>query len=134
MNRTVHVPRITADLWTGTDDAGEELRDPSWPDVEAWIRRLDGKAHTMVTLEGIGSKHLTIGGGAGRYVVYAAMEELLRTLCAGPGTESKISLFIGGQEGDYPDHIVVDTEIALRAAKAFFETGRLDETLRWEDK
>ena len=51
-----------------------EVENPSWPEIEAAIRRLDGDSYSLLLL-GIGPAevpHMAIGGGdQGRYIVYA---------------------------------------------------------------
>jgi hypothetical protein len=43
-----------------------------------------------------------------------------------------VTLFIGGQEGEYPADTVVDFKSALAAATTYAESGILRSDLRWE--
>jgi Immunity protein Imm1 len=76
---------------------------------------------------------MTIGGGGGdQYVVYATFDGVrFFTLVSRNQSQSKIRLFIGGQEGDYPTQIVVDRQLALAAAKRFASSGEIDQALQW---
>jgi hypothetical protein len=42
-----------------------------------------------------------------------------------------VTLFVGGQDGPFPDNTVVNVTLALRAAKAFAETGQPDPSCKW---
>jgi Immunity protein Imm1 len=112
---------------------GGHISRPSWTDIEAAVKNLDGKKFTMVTVEGTGGAHLTIGGGtSGKYVVYATFDRIqFFTLATHGKGETKVPLFVGGQEGEYPENIVVDSTLALAAAKSFADFGRLDSNLFW---
>jgi hypothetical protein len=57
----------------------------------------------MLTIVGDGESHLTIGGGAGQYVVYAAFDnEVFWNLFRPQDASGRIILVGGGQEGDFP--------------------------------
>jgi hypothetical protein len=49
-------------------------------------------------------------------------------------SQSKVFLFIGGQEGDYEKEIVVNLDLALAAAKFFADHGDLaNPSLQWRN-
>jgi hypothetical protein len=64
------------DFGMSNRDQGTTVESPSWPEIQERIARLDARGHTMVTLAGEGEAHLTIGGGAGRYVVYVTRDNM----------------------------------------------------------
>jgi hypothetical protein len=131
----MYVVSMTTDSWTGTDSSDEEIVNPSWSDIEARIVGLDAAKYTMVTLRGDDPAYLVVGGGVGKYVVYATFDNnQFLAVCSKTESNSRTLLYIGGQEGDYPDNIVVDASLALTAAKTFFESGQLDKSLRWQNK
>ena len=78
---------------------------------------------------------MAVGGGDERFVVYATSDnEEFHNLIGSGDPNRTSSLFVGGQEGDYPAHTIVDIDQALAAAKTFAETGKLDAELRWESQ
>ena len=129
------VPTLHGDRWSGADDASWQVVDPTWDDAQQAIERLDATVFTLVTIGGPGEQHLTIGGGSGRYVVYATFDnwDFWNLLGANPDG-APILLNAGGQEGDYPARQVVDKDRALRAARTFFTSLQLDPTLQWEQQ
>jgi hypothetical protein len=108
---------------------------PSLEEVEAAIKRLDGKRHTIVTIDGTDRAHMAVGGGGdGQYIVYASFDnERFFTLKSAERSDSKVLLLVGGQDGDYPKSIVVGLPLALAAAKTFAETGQIDPKLLWQE-
>lgn len=118
------------------DSDPAELQNPTWLDIEAAIRRLDGDTCSLVTL-GIGPSpvpHMAIGGGeAGKYIVYTTPDNLsFHTLINPQAPPGKCHLVAGGQRGDYDLKICVSLSEALRAARAYAETGAHDPALTWE--
>jgi hypothetical protein len=126
---------IHGDNWRGVLNDEWHVDDPSWDDVSHAIQRLDAETLTIVTIQGPGEQHLAVGGGAGRYVVYATFDgcdffNLLTVACDG----GMVLLNAGGQEGDYPARQIVDVDQARAAAKAFFVGRQLEPSLRWEQQ
>jgi Immunity protein Imm1 len=87
----------------------------------------------MVTLGAGGESHLTVGGGSSnRYVVYLTFDNLhFLNLLSRDRADKMVTLFVGGQDGPFPDNTVVDLTLALRAAKAFAQTGQPDPSCKW---
>jgi hypothetical protein len=131
----MYVRNLTTDKWHDTSDEGRDIGRPTWADIEAAIRQLDGRVYTLAIIGGEGEAHLAVGGGSeGRYIVYATFDNWnFRTLTSAATESSKIYLFIGGQEGDYPSNIVVSLQSALQAARTFAELGQIDASLSWRD-
>jgi hypothetical protein len=123
----------------GPDDANPaEQQNPTWPDIERAIRRLDGDGCSMVSL-GIGPPpvpHMAIGGGEnGKYIVYATEDNQKFLTLVNPGAPAgKCLLVAGGQRGEYDLRICVDLSAALEAAREYAESGQLATTLTWESK
>jgi hypothetical protein len=124
---------IRGDSWRGVLNDGWQVDNPSWDDVKKAIQRLDAKTYTIVTIQGPGEQHLAVGGGAGRYVVYATFDNFAfwNLLNAAVG-DGMALLNAGGQEGDYPVGQIVDLTQAQTAARAFFIGLQLEPSLRWE--
>lgn len=118
------------------DSDRDEMLNPDWLTIEAAIRRLDADSCSLVVL-GIGDPpvpHMAIGGGdQGRYVVYATNDNLTFYKAVNPKAGiGKCDLVAGGQLGSYDLRLCVGLDEALRAAKAYAETGSLDRSLTWE--
>lgn len=146
----MYITRLSSDEW---DEAGKHyepqaVEQPGPTEVEAALRRLDGKRWTVVTLEASDEQFMGVGGGSeGRYLVYVcgeepgaadedSGEEVIDVLLA-PDAEhipadAEAKLHIGGQETAHPLRHCVDLATALRAANTYAATGTLDPALRWE--
>lgn len=84
----------------------------------------------MLTIQGPGEQHLAVGGGSGRYVVYATFDNCdFLNLLAATVDDGSVLLNAGGQEGDYSARQIVDLTQAEKAARAFFAGLRLDPRL-----
>ena len=125
--------RIRGDRWDGVLNHEWDVDRASVEDFDRALDRLDARIYTMLTIEGSGEQHLTIGGGAGRYVVYATFgnEEFWNLLC-GKSATGTILLNAGGQEGDFPATQVVSKEQAGAAGRVFLDACQLDPTQQWE--
>ncbi len=125
---------LAVDRWNGTKNEETEIVAPTVHEIEQAIRDLDASVRTLVTVGAGGDVHMAIGGGAGRYLVYATYDnQTFHSLVdLSAGSRGSQLLFVGGQEGDYPGHQVVGMELAIRAARAFAEAGMLDPELHWE--
>ncbi|HEX6356202.1 hypothetical protein [Actinophytocola sp.] len=103
--------------------------------VAGLVRMLDGDRHTLVTLSPGGEAHMAIGGGADTgLVVYTTSDNLVfhRLRTGSPRPAGTISLFAGGQPGDYDSHYVATIEEALVAATRYAERGELADEFHWD--
>ena len=87
------------------DSAARTTPNPTWEDIEAAIRRLDGNTCTLLCL-GIGKPpvpHMGIGGVEdGCYVVYCTLDKrTFHKLIDAQAPVGKRVLTAGGQRGDY---------------------------------
>jgi hypothetical protein len=132
----MYATALSTDYWQGVRCDGSDIANPSPEDIEAAIKALDGKHRSTVTIRGNDVAHLAVGGGTGgQYVVYATFDNTrFFTLMSAEQSESKVLLLIGGQEGGYPNSIVVNLPLAMAAAKSFAETGQIDPTLQWRSE
>jgi hypothetical protein len=132
----MYASELVTDYWQGLELTQERVANPSWDCIETAIRRLNGKEHTIATVRGEREAHMAIGGGKdGQYVVYATFDNLkFFTLASKWNAQTKIELVAGGQEGEYPDNIVVGVDRAIAAAKEFSEDGALNFALWWLEK
>jgi hypothetical protein len=130
----MYVVEMFADSWDGIEQSGTILSNPSWEDVDAAIRKLNGKKFTIVRLQGKDEAHMAIVGGAhGRYIVYATFnnEEFFNLVSAEKATGS-ILFFIGGREQDLPMETVVDVDLVFKAVTTFVECGEFESNLQWK--
>ena len=124
---------LTYDRWVGNRDQPMTVDGPAWPAIQERIARLDAREFTMVTLAGEGEAHMAIGGGAGRYVVYATRDNMSFDNLVDPARGAAMERVVaGGQEGEYPARQVVSLEKALEAAREYAETGTSSAGLQWE--
>jgi hypothetical protein len=123
-----------AALLTHDDSGNADVEVPLADDssvVEEHVRSLNGDRRTLVTLIG-GEAHLAVGGGDAGFVVYATFDnETFHTLVSPDAAAGEVEVVAGGQPGVYERRQVVSLEMALRAAKAFAETGTLAPGLTW---
>lgn len=121
----------------------KEIDSPSWDDVERAIESLDGERHTIVMLAPApplgppdGDHHMAVGGGkGGKYVVYMTLDNLHFGNLVAPEFEGDVAVVrqtIGGQEGEYAVSQCVSRQLALKAARKYFETGERAE-LEWRE-
>ncbi|MBC7701784.1 Imm1 family immunity protein [Aquabacterium sp.] len=130
-----YVNRMISDSWTGIFCDENETSMPTAEDIERAVQKLDAKTRTIVSLYGVDGAYLTIGGGAGQYIVYAsASDEQLWNLVVDVDENQSgfVLLNAGGQEGDFPVRQVVAKAHAIQAARTFFRAGELDSSLNWE--
>jgi hypothetical protein len=132
-NKVVNVRRILGDHWEGVLNREWSIDEASSADLDRALDQLDALTYTMVTIQADGERHLTIGGGAGQYVVYATFdnEEFWNLLRSQP-TVGTVLLNAGGQQGDFPTAHVVDKEQARAAGRAFLDACHLDPTQQWQ--
>jgi hypothetical protein len=129
---------LTMCRWDGCARSDTEIQAPDWPSVEKAIRELNNQNRNDVYL--IPNSHdretyLAVGGGAGRYLVTGSVQsERFPTLIhpKKPPTPKEL-LVVGGQEGDYPGNWIVDLEMALQAARVFYESGNFGDGMNWQE-
>lgn len=110
--------------WIKTDRG----RPPSWEEIEAAIRQLDGKKKTEVSIAGEGEAHMSISGGNGIYLVDATPNnDLFYSLRNPEGpSEEEVQVVSGGQLDTVSLAEVVPLEMTLIAARTFAENGEFD--------
>jgi hypothetical protein len=120
------------DFWNGPVYDEHEIEAPEWPHVEMAVRGLDADQRTIVRLIGKNDVELLIGGGSGRFIITAVIDDdkHVSARAAGPSGED-IELTVGGQTGVYSSQIVWDLDTALRASRVFWRDNVLDPELPW---
>src|ERR1041384_581937 len=118
------------------------IANPTWIDVEREIVALDGRQQTLVTLSPAapkggpdGDHHMAIGGGSeGQFIVYITEDNLNFWNLTDPnrrGAEQNVRMNIGGQEDEYQEEQLVSREMAISAARRYFEDGGRAPELAW---
>jgi hypothetical protein len=124
-----------ADEWQDRTDHGTGMANPTWNQVRQAIAALDGKRKTMLTIaDSKGSDHymLVAGQWDGRCLVNATKDNLDFSSLVDPARSSnKLTLYVGGQDGEYEERKCVPLAWAVEAAQHFYETGELKSTMNW---
>ena len=129
----MYATNISWDDWQAGRSNEHKKPQPNQSDIEAAVRRLDSRQYTIVIVEGRGEAHLAVGGGGGKYVVYATFDNRrFINLLGDTGLMGTEELLIGGQIGDYPVARIVDRSRAMTAALTFARNGQLDPNFEWE--
>ena len=129
------VSDLSTEKWVGNRNESELIENPSWSQIEAAMRELDGKSKTLVTLGADDETYMSIGGGeGGKYIVTVTFDNLNFHVLIEPSKPDETEkLVVGGQEGVYPAKMCVDLLRCLLAARTFTETGKLEPLLAWEE-
>ena len=96
----------------------------SLADIEAAVHRLDGKRHTLMSVELPSGKTMTIGGGPDRFIAEVADDETSRWAAVDPtaGDES-MDLIVGGSLVNYPARVCIGLQTVLTAVRTFVSEG-----------
>lgn len=130
------VSNLSIENWVASLDEGNLIESPAWSQIEQAIRELDGKTKTLVTLGADDECYMCIGGGeSGKYIVNVTFDNISFHNLVDPSKADAIAkLVVGGQEGDYSLKMCVNLENALLAAQTFTESGKLENSLFWEEE
>jgi hypothetical protein len=124
---------ISGDRWEGLHGEGWDAEESSPQEFERMLLRLDAKQYTMLTIAAEDPTHLMIGGGNGKYVVYATFDNFdFWNLMRREPASGKVEIYIGGQDGDFSANQVVDLEQARSAGLVFLASVELDPTQEWK--
>jgi len=120
------------------------ISNATWADVEREISALDARTETLVMLAPsppkgapVGERHMAIGGGGGgRFIIYTTEDNLSFWNLIDPkrqGDRRNVHMLIGGQEGDYREEQFVSRDLALQAARQYFQDGKRAMDLTWTE-
>lgn len=134
----MYIAEASYDNWENGKDFGDQINMPSWNDIEWMISNLNGDNKTEVVFGNDEEEfYMCVGGGSDdRYIVYISFdeEEKLFNLRDVQKREDKEEfLVVGGQEGRFDANECVSKDLAMKAAKYFFENLRPHPDLKWVD-
>lgn len=125
--------KLSTENWVGNRNEGTLNEVQTWAKIKSAIEELDAKQKTLMTIEADGETHMAVGGGLGKYVVYATFDNVSFYNLVDPSKSHDLeTLVVGGQTGVYPARMCVDQQTALKAAKTFTESGKLEQSVTWE--
>ena len=133
------IDQLTICVWEGRRCRHVDIASPTWEQVEAAVRALNGcdRNDLYLTPDGADPEtYLCVGGGAGQYVVFGSIgnETFPTVVSQAESRTDNARLMIGGQEGLYPLRWVVDLPEAICAARAFWQSGQFrGGSLTWEN-
>ncbi|WP_199248416.1 Imm1 family immunity protein [[Phormidium] sp. ETS-05] len=128
------VSDLSVEKWVGNQNQGTLIENPTWQQIESAISELNGNSQTLVTLGADEESYMSIGGGAGNYIVNVTFDGMTFYNLVDHSQPEKIEkLTIGGQLGNYSAKLCVDLQAALLVAKTFAQSGTLEESVNWED-
>lgn len=124
--------RLLIDNRVGNRNADFELEGCSVEQAIMMFEKLNGKEHTLLSIERDDGWQLCVGGGREGYVVTMSSQEdenytLLNKGCV---CDDLVELCAGGQFSEFPLGIVVNETTAARAIYSFFSEG--EDGLSWE--
>ncbi|QQO22061.1 hypothetical protein JJB98_20045 [Bradyrhizobium diazoefficiens] len=119
--------------WESLAEGFQSMLNPSWRDIETQIRRLETVRSGSVFLNARNGSVLSIGGEQGKgYLVFISNTEGYKYLQAPQSRRKGVkNLVIGFQPAEYPCRIIVDLDAALKVARMYFDTGRVEENEDW---
>jgi Immunity protein Imm1 len=127
---------LTTDKWEDRNDLGISTNSPSWDQIAQAIVSLDGESKTTAVLLGnpdSASCMIIAGTWDNRCMVNATRDgKEFWSLVDPAGSKNKRILYVGGQNGDYEERMLIPLEVALEAAQTFYEKGELKSTLNWQ--
>jgi hypothetical protein len=127
------ITKFSVEDWNKNQNRCLTKQSSFWSEIESAIKSLDGQTKTLVTLETDGEAHMSIGGGQGKYVVYATFDnEIFYSLIDPSKSDQHESIVVGGQKGWYPAKSCVDLETVLPSAQKFAEFGEMLKSAVWE--
>ena len=129
------VKYMYADEWEERADHGSAVFGPTWEQVRQAIAALDGRRRTMVSIsdsEGGDQYMLVAGQWDGRFLVNTTKDNFdFFSLVDADQPGEQLTLYVGGQDGDYDAQKCVPRAWAEEAARHFYETGDMEPGLNW---
>jgi hypothetical protein len=127
-----------------------EVAAPSWPDVEAAVRRLDGRRYPGLILwptadpaghdpDPGSHEFVSVYGGAGVYSVRVSFDDGREAYLHFPDRPNRPMVvlpdpwgFADGAATEDAPRVCQDVEVVVRAVRHYCVAGGLDSSLQWE--
>ena len=126
------------DNWAGHASNGTSLENPTLRDVLASIEALDGRSRTTVILSDAAQSDHYMGISGqwnGQYMVFVTKDNVRFVSLVDPQrSASKVTLFVGGQDGEFAERKLVTGDDVAAVASEFFETGCAKPGMPWEEE
>lgn len=88
---------MTTEIWVGNKNEDVFVENPSWSQIEAAIRDLNGESKTLVTLGVDEDTYMSIRGGAKKYIITVTFDNYnFYILIDAPKYAQIESLVVGG--------------------------------------
>jgi hypothetical protein len=118
----------------GSPNADISTLSPTWDAVEKHLRSLDGDSKDGVILSTSGNSYLGISGGRrNQYIVAGYIEGHGSVILAGGENDGKNQeVVVAGDFQVFASEFVVGLDVAVCAAKTFFDCGTLAPELKWK--
>lgn len=120
-----------------TDGFDERMIEhPTWNEVVDAISDIGRPDCESVFLHGPGPSILTIAGRSGEYVIEASIEghTFLVVINKSNDRGKRVNFILAGDDFEVPDYQVCSKEMALTAAKEFYETGKCSNQFEWRSR
>ncbi len=105
--------QLVLDDWDGTTNRERVVSDPAFADIRDCLNKLDGKTHTLMSLELETGAAMQIGGGPDSYMSQTVNGEFCWLAHGSVWREGELSLVVGGQRS------LFETSVGLSRAQAF---------------
>jgi hypothetical protein len=131
MENPVQPSAVTRVIVHGVETSEQER--PEWREIEQAVLRMDGDLYNQTIMVIRDDHYLLIGGGEnGRFVCEAELSDGQYVLTDPSRLDDEVIPIMNGQLTDYVASHVVGLDPVIDAARHFFLTGQLLQSLRWE--
>ena len=122
------------DHWTGQTNKVQVASSDDLDDAIGILKRLDGRAHTQLTLVEPEGAMVTIGGGPDRFLIqYLLAEDGGEWSAAGnPSPQDDVELSIWRQDALCPNRQLANINQAIATIAAFLIDGSRSRLVGWE--
>lgn len=123
------IVKLTADFRKGVHNQETRLSFVDKDTALQWLLKLDGRVHTLLSLERQDGWQLMVGGGPSQYVITLSDGSSNLTFCNSAGDGTKVvELCAGGQFGEFPQNICATYKQATEVVICFFDENERQES------
>lgn len=114
-----------------TKSGSSRLLSPSWSDVEAAIRAMDGNTRSELGLFVDEDTFLQVGGGGGKYTCCVRAEGKLHVLTDPNRTSDETVWLVAGQGDDVSLNECFPADMIIEVSKCFWEHRTVSPRYHW---